>query len=64
MRYLVVLVLGLAGCATNWVQAGKTESDFNRDSYECERDGTAMKDDFGRVAMWQRCMGVRGWQRQ
>ena len=64
MRYLAVLLLFLLPSCATWVHPTKTEADFDRDGYECEVDAAPLRDGWGRVAMWQRCMHVKGWRQQ
>lgn len=72
MRALVLgaMALVFGGCAeTVWVKPGATQSDFNRDSYECERDARMSAGSFGggiggaieARGFMERCMGVRGY---
>lgn len=40
---LVILVLHLSGCAHyQWVKDGATQSDFARDSYECQKEAALL----------------------
>lgn len=62
MRYLFVLLL--SGCATVWDQPGKSEGDFRRDSYECERDAAVVMQPLASRLMQTRCMESKGWARR
>lgn len=60
---LLLLCPALAGCTT-WVHPTKTEADFERDAYECERDAAAVQDPIRLSLMRDRCMRVKGWRPQ
>jgi hypothetical protein len=36
--FVAIVCLGLVGCAATWVKPGASTADYNRDSYECEKD--------------------------
>jgi hypothetical protein len=64
MRRALPLLLALAGCQTVWVPAEpgtKTQADFQKDAYECERDAAVVRDGFQAAGMRDRCMRVHGW---
>ena len=68
---LAAIAMSLTGCTPTviWQKPGASTVDFNRDSYECERDirqsgyfgggltGLAAREEFG-----ERCMIARGWK--
>jgi hypothetical protein len=73
-RIAIALCLtALAGCDTQggqWYKQGATQDDFNRDSYECERDTRMASGTFGRGILIPavnasefagRCMQAHGW---
>lgn len=62
MIRIVITCLLLAGCSTNYIQAGKSEADFNRDLYECERDAAPVQNALQRERMMDRCLQVKGWR--
>lgn len=73
MRLLALATaLLLTGCAqTVWVKNGSTVQDFNRDTYECERDmrqsgyyGTGTAGAINAQGYQERCMYARGWSLQ
>jgi hypothetical protein len=72
MRRSLVVVLvafSLTGCARYvWTKAAFTEQEFNRDSYECEKDarqsgyfGTGLAGALNMREFNDRCMVARGW---
>ena len=72
MRASTLAAMALAllfGCAESyWDKYGATEQDFNRDSYECERDarqsgyyGTGLAGSLNMQNFYGRCMVARGW---
>ena len=64
-----ILVFVLSGCAeTIWDKQGATQADFNKDSYECERDarqsgyfGSGLAGSLAMKEFYERCMVARGW---
>jgi len=61
-RYLIILLL--AGCTTTFVHPTKTNAEYQRDIYECERDAAPAQEP-GRVRhLVISCMGVKGWRVQ
>lgn len=71
MALLVLAASLLGGCADDvYYKEGATQADFQRDSYECERDARMSAASFGggiAGAMearnfYRRCMGVRGYR--
>ena len=72
MKRVIVLALvsfGLSGCAqTIWDKPGATQADFNRDSYECEKDtrqsgyfGGGLSGSLRMKEFYGKCMVARGW---
>ena len=69
---LGVGALLLAGCARFvWVKSGASQQDFQRDTYECERDmrqsgyfGTGFAAAINAQNFQERCMVARGWFKQ
>jgi len=68
MVTLILSTVGIAGCATVWEKPGATQADFNKDSYECERDarqsgyyGTGLAGAINMQNFADRCMIARGW---
>jgi len=65
----VLIVLALTACArTVWTRANFTQQDFNRESYECERDARQSGYFGGGVIgalnmrdFFDRCMVAKGW---
>ena len=60
----------LVGCAAPklWNKAGSTQSDYNADSYACEKDsrqsgyfGTGLVGSLNMQNFFDRCMVARGW---
>lgn len=63
MRYLLVLLL--AGCATEWVQEGATEKDFRMADGQCNAQAlSANVGGFTRMSIYEYCMQGKGWQRK
>jgi len=62
MRWFLVLLL--TGCSTTYMQPGKSEGDFQRDLYECEKDFAAMADRWVARHQVDRCLKVKGWRPQ
>lgn len=58
---ILAVALGLAGCTT-WTQPLKTEADFNRDMYDCQRDAAPVQESFRASQMRSACMRVKGWR--
>lgn len=58
----MILAAALAGCGTTWTQPGRTDADWERDFYECQRDASAQADAGESTAMRQRCMRLKGWR--
>lgn len=54
-------IAALTGCTT-WSQPGKTELDFNRDMYGCQRDVVASNDAVYMAYLRNRCMETKGWR--
>jgi hypothetical protein len=66
----IILCAGLlTACAKTWDKPGATEAEFNRDSYECQRDARMAHGSFGgglagqfyMMGFAEQCMGARGW---
>lgn len=62
------VVVFLTGCATVWHKPGASESEFSKDSYECERDsrqsgyfGTGIAGAVNFQNFYQRCLISKGW---
>ncbi len=65
MRYLVVLLVLLTGCAPQmWVKPGGTNEAFQADAYDCERDAAPMQNRYQAALMIERCLQVKGWRKQ
>lgn len=64
MRYLVVLLGLAAGCSSAWVKPGGTDTAFQRDRYECEKDATALQSRWEASFMIERCLQTKGWAKQ
>lgn len=68
----LLLALAAAGCATKlWNKPGSTQSDFNRESYDCEKDarqsgyyGGGLAGALNMQAFQERCMVSKGWYLQ
>ena len=60
---VLLLMLALTGCATNYKQQPMSASALDRDMYECERDAAPVQDRARNRQMIERCMRVKGWQR-
>lgn len=61
MRYLLVLML--AGCATQWNHATKTEQEMHEDAFRCERSAATQINPGERSQMFERCMYAQGWRK-
>lgn len=61
MRYLIVLTL--AGCATQWHHESKTEQQMHEDAFRCERVAATQINPGERDQMFDRCMYAHGWRR-
>ena len=55
------LLLAIAGCAT-YSQPGKSDAEFRRDAYDCERDAAPVANGFAAYSMRHRCMLTKGWR--
>ena len=60
--------LALTACASSWSKPGATQADYNKDSYECERDmrqsggyGTGLAGALSAQGFAERCMIARGY---
>lgn len=68
MRYLIVLML--AGCASQWSHPDRTNEQFEADAFECRRIAYATVYEIGMAADIQRnelgksCLRARGWREQ
>ena len=70
MRLVAILAAALmllSACAEpKWVHATKTQDDFHRDHYACQKDLAILKgnDEFslGRRDFYASCMRARGWR--
>lgn len=70
---LLIAACILAGCGPRLVwykPGGATQADFNRDTYECERDvrqggyyGTGIAGALNAQGFGERCMFAKGWER-
>jgi hypothetical protein len=60
-RHALPALLLLAGCATTWTQAGKSELEVKRDLYECEKDAAPIRSPIRAEAMIERCMELKGY---
>jgi hypothetical protein len=68
---LLLLVLSTTGCArAYWTKAGFNQADWNRDSYECERDmrqsgyyGTGLFGALNAQNFEERCLVAKGYYR-
>ena len=58
---IFIILSALAGCTT-WTHPSKTEQDYYRDQYECERDAAPQRDPMAAYYMQYRCMQVKGWK--
>lgn len=71
---VALAVLALTGCAEPdmWVKAGTTQVDYQKDSYECERDARMSAASFGgglagamnAQGFYRRCMVAHGYTLQ
>ena len=73
MRFAVVLLALTAGaCSPTWEKAGATREEFNRDTYECQKDsyvagGGAIYVGGGQVrstpnmGIYRSCMAAKGY---
>lgn len=66
----VIGLLSLSCCTitSHWSKPGGTQAEFNKDSYECERDmrqsghfGEGMAASFAMEGFYERCMVARGY---
>ncbi len=65
------IVFGLCGCAPQpmiWVKPGASQQDYNKDSYDCERDlrqsgyyGDGLAGAINMRGFFERCMIAHGW---
>lgn len=63
MRYLVVVLL--SGCTTQYAHPTKSDAEFQRDVYECERDAApAARQPIVYERMLDRCLEIKGWARR
>lgn len=69
MRYLLVLMVLLAGCLPRYevrpryeARPDRTQADLERELYECERDAAPIPNRFEALDMERRCMRVKGWR--
>jgi hypothetical protein len=66
-----IAALGLGGCAEYaWTKPGLTQADFNRDSYNCEKDmrqsgyfGGGLVGALNAQAFEERCMTAQGYSK-
>ena len=60
----IIFIVLLSSCGslpkTKWVKSGATQTDYNKDSYECYKD--VMQSNFVGHGMTQRCMIAKGWE--
>ncbi len=72
MKRVIVLALvsfGLSGCAqTIWDKPGATQADYNKDTYECEKDtrqsgyfGGGLVGSMRMKEFYGKCMVAHGW---
>lgn len=75
MKQLAAVLLALSACAcaspTVWDKAGATQADFNRDSYDCQKDayasggaayvGWGVTQRTPNVGMYNSCMVAHGY---
>jgi len=70
--WLVLIALLISGCApTVWVKNGATQQDYNKDSYDCEKDsrqsgyfGDGLTGSINIQAFFNKCMIAHGWTQQ
>lgn len=64
-RHAALLVaLLLAGCAQSFSHPSKSDDEFKRDSYECEREAIGIRDGDQWRRMTRMCMELRGWKKE
>jgi hypothetical protein len=67
MKKLVIILLGLGliGCTTVYYRAGTTQTEFDKDSYECKQQAysamSPLDNMFITQDMYHECMRVRGY---
>lgn len=69
---LALMALGLSACApTVWVKDGATQQDYNKKSYECEKDsrqsgyfGGGIAGSTNMQSFFNKCMVAHGWTQQ
>lgn len=65
--FIAVIVLFLGGCTTVWTKPDFSQSQFNRDNYECERDerqsnfGNDLYGSLAATEFRKECMRARGY---
>jgi hypothetical protein len=79
IRLIVMVLIVFVGALTIiasapnriWVKPGSTQQDYNKDSYECEKDarqsgyyGTGITRDIEMQNFFSRCMVSKGWSLQ
>ena len=59
----LVLVLALLGCAKEWKHPTKTQDEYHKDIYACQKErAEARVEPVERVAFFDACMRARGWR--
>jgi hypothetical protein len=59
---LVIATVAVSACAANYTHLSKSELDFERDMYQCEREAAPVQDRARNRQMIDRCMRVLGWR--
>lgn len=65
MKYLPLLFVFIAGCATPTAASfdhGQDRKQFDRDEYECERDARSVRgDSCTQIEVFEKCMRAKGY---
>lgn len=64
MRFSLALLM-LMGCAkAAWVHSNKSEQDYYKDVYQCERDAAFVQGFLPKARMQDNCMKAQGWRQE
>ncbi|MGZ3235760.1 MAG: hypothetical protein ACXU8A_00120 [Burkholderiaceae bacterium] len=69
MKYILLVVLALSGCATNswsWYKENSSQQDFNMDNGQCRAQAFGIPNAplMQIVMVQQACMEGRGWEKR